>query len=67
MDEAAGDHQEVACTRLNGLPTTLTELDRHGTRDHVDDRVVAAVMVQPLTRPGSVVVSPAHKPGFANA
>ncbi len=27
------------------LPTALTELDRHGTRDHVDDRVVAAVMV----------------------
>ena len=33
VDETAGDHQEVAGAGLNGLPTTLAELDRHGTRD----------------------------------
>ena len=30
---------------LRRVPDRLTELDRHGTRDYVDDRVVAAVMV----------------------
>jgi len=45
MDEAAGDHEEVSGTCLNGLPATLTELDRDGSRDHVDDCVVPAVVV----------------------
>lgn len=45
VDETARDHQEVAGAGLDGSATTLAELDRHGTRDHIDDRVVAPVMV----------------------
>jgi hypothetical protein len=45
VDQAAGDHQEVAGHDLNGLPTALTELDRQTSREDVDDRVVTAVMV----------------------